>query len=99
MHLVSLGLGKTKLAGEAGAYARGLIGGGYGTAQGLAELDVENLVDAGMRKGARDAKLLMGRVSQSARRPVERALRKMAKALGVAWPMELGARGALPTRC
>ena len=60
-------LGKTKLAGEAGAYtfAKRLIGGGYGTAQGLVlpELDIEDLEDAGMQKG--EAKLLTGRVSQN----------------------------------
>ena len=67
IHMVALELGKTKLAGEAGMYAKRLIDEGYGTAQGLAELDVEDLfelafnVDAGMRKG--DAKLLMGQVS------------------------------------
>ena len=60
--MVAPELGKTKLAGEAGTYAKRLIGEGYDTVQGLAELDVEDLVEAGMRKG--DAKLLMGRVSQ-----------------------------------
>ena len=49
--MVALELGKTNLAGEAGTYAKRLIGEGYGTGQGLAELDVEGLVDAG-----RDAK-------------------------------------------
>ena len=58
------GLGKTKLAVEAGAYAKRPIDAGYGTVQGLAELDAEDLelVDARMRKG--DAKLLMGRPSK-----------------------------------
>ena len=59
IHMVALELGKTKLAGEAGTYAKRLIDEGYDTVQGLAELDVEDLVEAGMRKG--DAKLLMGR--------------------------------------
>ena len=61
-----IALWKTKLAGEAGTYAKRLIDEGYDTVQGLAELDVEDLampvVDAGMRKG--DAEPLMGRVSQ-----------------------------------
>ena len=60
--MVALELRKTKLAGEAGTYTTRLIDEGYDTVQGLAELDVEDLVDAGMRKG--DAKLLMGLVSQ-----------------------------------
>jgi hypothetical protein len=62
IHMVALELGKTKLAGEAGTYAKRLIDEGYDTVQGLAELDIEDLVEAGMRKG--DAKLIMGRVSQ-----------------------------------
>ena len=62
IHMVALELGKTKLAGEAGTYAKRLIDESYGTVQGLAELDIEDLVEAGMRKG--DAKLIMGRVSQ-----------------------------------
>ena len=45
--MAALELGKTKRAGEAGTYAKRLIDEGYGTAQGLAELDVEDLVDAG----------------------------------------------------
>ena len=40
MHMVARELGKTKLAGEAGTYAKWLIDEGYGTGQGLAELDV-----------------------------------------------------------
>ena len=48
IHMAALELGETKLAGEAGTYAKRLIGSGYGTVQGLAELDVEDLVDAGM---------------------------------------------------
>ena len=70
IHMVALELRKTKLAGEARTYAKRLIGEGYDTVQGLAELYVEDLVNAGMKKG--DA-LLMGRVrvpvSQSTRRP------------------------------
>ena len=62
IHMVALELGKTKLAGEAGTYAKRLIDEGYDTVHGLAELDIEDLVEAGMRKG--DAKLIMGRVSQ-----------------------------------
>ena len=62
LHMVALELGKTKLAGEAGTYAKRLIDEGYDTVQGLAELNVEDLVDAGMRKG--DAKFLTGQVSQ-----------------------------------
>ena len=58
IHMVALELGKTKLAGEAGMYAKRLIYEGYNTVQGLAELDIEDLVEAGMRKG--DAKLIMG---------------------------------------
>ena len=61
-HMVALELGEMKLAGEAGTYAKRLINEGYDTVQGLAELDIEGLVDAGMRKG--NATLLMGRVSQ-----------------------------------
>ena len=60
--MVVLELGKTKLAGKAGASSKRIVNEGYDTVQGLAELDVEDLVDAGMRKG--DAKLLMGWVSQ-----------------------------------
>ena len=46
IHMVALELGKTKLAGEAGTYAKRLIDEGYGTVQGLqlAELDIEDLV-------------------------------------------------------
>ena len=80
LHMVALELGKTKHAGEAGTYAKRLIGEGYDTVQclGQAELDVEGLVDAGMRKG--DAKpLLMGRVSQKCTSPGGKVLRKMAK--------------------
>ena len=44
-----------------------IIEGDYDTVQGLAELDAEGPVDAGMRKG--DAKLLMGRVSQKCTSP------------------------------
>ena len=62
IHMVALGLGKTKLAGEAGTCAKRLVDEGYDTVQGLAELDIEDLVEAGMRKG--DAKLIMGGVSQ-----------------------------------
>ena len=51
IHMVALELGKTKLAGEAGTYAKRLIDEGYDTVQGLAELDIEDLVEAGMRKG------------------------------------------------
>ena len=61
---VALELGKTKLAGEAGTYAKRLIGECHGTVQGLAELDIEGPVEAGMRKGDPDPKLIMGRVSQ-----------------------------------
>ena len=44
-------------------YAKRLVfGEGYGTAQGLAEVDAEGLVGAGMRKC--NAKPRMGRVSQ-----------------------------------
>ena len=57
IHMVALELGKTKLAGEAGTYAKRLFEEGYGTAQGLAGLDLEGLADAGMRKG--DAKPLI----------------------------------------
>ena len=70
--MVALELRKTKLAGESGTYDKRLIDEGYDMVQGLSELDVEDLVDAGMRKG--DAKLLMGRVSQNARRPGEKVL-------------------------
>ena len=63
IHMVALELGKTKLAGEAGTYAKRLIDEGYDTVQGLAELDVEDLVEARMRKG--NAKLLMGRARVS----------------------------------
>ena len=62
IHMVALELGKTKLAGGAGTYAKRPINEGHGTVQGLAELDAEGLVDAGMRKG--DAKPLTGWVSQ-----------------------------------
>ena len=62
IHMVALELGETKLAGEAGTYAKRLIDEGYDTVQGPAELDVDDLVDARMRKG--DAQLLMGRVSR-----------------------------------
>ena len=62
LHMVALELGKTKLAGKAGTYAKRLINKGYDMVQGFAELDVEDPVDAGMRNG--DVKLLMGRVSQ-----------------------------------
>ena len=48
--MVALGLGKTKLAGEAGTYARRLIDKGYGTVPGLVKLDAEGRVDARMRK-------------------------------------------------
>ena len=61
-HMVALELGKMKLAGEAGTYAKRLINEGYDTVQGLAELDIEGLVDAGMQK--MNATLLMGRLSQ-----------------------------------
>ena len=54
IHMVALELGKTKLAGEAGTYAKRLIDEGYDTVQGLAELDIEDLVEAGMRKGGRE---------------------------------------------
>ena len=63
IHMVALKLGETNLAGEAGSHAKRLVNKGYGTAQGLAELDAEGLADAGMRKW--DAKLLMRRVSQT----------------------------------
>ena len=49
IRMVALELGQTKLDGEAGTYAKRLIGEGYGTVHGLAELDVEDLVEAGMR--------------------------------------------------
>ena len=62
MHMVALELGKTKLAGEACTYAKRLVDEGYDTVHGLAELDIEGLVDAGMRKW--DAQLLTGRVPQ-----------------------------------
>ena len=62
IYIAALELGKTKLAGEAGTYAKGLIDEGHSTVQGLAELDAEDLVEAGMRKG--DAKPLTERVSQ-----------------------------------
>ena len=58
-------------------HVKRLIDEGYDTVQGFAELDTEDLAEAGMRKG--DAKLIMGRVSQSARHLVEKVLRKMAK--------------------
>ena len=66
IHMMALELGKTKLAGEAGTYAKRLFDEGYDTVQGLAELDVKDLtvLDAGMQKG--DAKLLMGRCPKSA---------------------------------
>ena len=80
IHVVALELGKTKLAGEAGTYAKRLIDEGYATVQGLAELDGEDLVqgydmvqglaeldvEGLVEAGMRkgDAKLLMGRVSQ-----------------------------------
>ena len=50
------------LGKQAGTYAKRLIDKGCDTVHGLCELDTEDLVGAGMRKG--DAKLLMGRVSQ-----------------------------------
>ena len=52
IHMVALELGKTKLAGEAGMYAKRLIDEGYVTVQGLAELvlDVADIDHAGMRK-------------------------------------------------
>ena len=97
LHMVALELGKTKLAGEAGPYAKRLIDEGYITVQGVAELDVEGLVEAGMRKG--DAKLLMGRVSQKCTSSGGEGSSKMAKVRGVAWPMGLAARGTPLTRC
>ena len=51
IRMVALELGKTKLAGEAGAYAKRLVDEGYGTAHALAELDVEGLVDATVTPG------------------------------------------------
>ena len=67
MRMVALDLGNTKLAGEASTHAKRLIDEGDDTAQGLAELDVEDLVDAGTRKG--DAKFLMGKVPQKCTSP------------------------------
>ena len=48
IHMVAPELGKTKLAGEAGTYAKRLIDEGYVTVQGLSKLDVGDLVEAGM---------------------------------------------------
>ena len=62
LHEVALRLGKHKLAGEANTYAKRLVEGGFGTAEGIAGLDVGDLTEAGMRKG--DAKTLMRNVSK-----------------------------------
>ena len=53
VRMVALELGKKKLAGEAGTHAKRLIGQGYGTAHGLSELDVEDLVDRDAKRGCK----------------------------------------------
>ena len=60
IRMVALELRKKKLANR-------LVDEGCDMVQGLAKLDAEGLVDAGMRKG--DAKPLMGRVSQKCTSP------------------------------
>ena len=108
--MVALGLGKSKPAGEAGAYAKRLADGGHGTAHELAELDATGLglAGAGMRKGDADrgSELLM-RPGPGTQRPLREKIGKRKNGEGsavvvlAAWPILMGltARGALPTRC